>query len=90
MNADPEVMHDLGGPISQAESDEKLDRYATAFERDGLSRWVIEERGTAEFLGYAGLLYRGSHPLGAHFDLAWRLRRTAWGHGYATEQLSQR
>ncbi|HEY3948154.1 GNAT family N-acetyltransferase [Phenylobacterium sp.] len=88
MNADPEVMHDLGGPITRAESDGKLDRYAAAFDRDGLSRWVIEDRGSAEFLGYAGLLHRASHPLGAHFDLAWRLERTAWGRGYATEAAS--
>jgi RimJ/RimL family protein N-acetyltransferase len=88
LNADPEVMHDLGGPISRTESDEKLNRYAAAFERDGLSRWVIEERGSADFLGYAGLLHRSNHPLGAHFDLAWRLKRSAWGRGYATEAAS--
>ena len=28
MHADPEVMHDYGGPISRSESDAKLDRYA--------------------------------------------------------------
>jgi RimJ/RimL family protein N-acetyltransferase len=42
MNADPEVMHDLGGPISRAESDRKLDAYADSFERNGYSRWLIE------------------------------------------------
>lgn len=88
MNADPEVMRDLGGPISQAVSDAKLERYAAAFERDGLSRWAIEDGASSEFLGYAGLLYRAHHPLGPHFDVAWRLRRAAWGRGYATEAAS--
>ena len=38
MNADPEVMHDLGGPFSLAESDAKFDRYAAALERRGFGR----------------------------------------------------
>jgi len=78
MNADPEVARH-----------QKLDRYTSAFESDGLSRWVIEGRESAEFLGYAGLLHHtDDHPAGDHFDLAWRLRRTAWGQGYATEAAS--
>jgi RimJ/RimL family protein N-acetyltransferase len=88
MNADPEVMYDLGGPIAQEESDAKLDRYAMAFEKSGLSRWVVEHREGGEFLGYAGVLHRPDHLIGAHFDIAWRLVRTAWSRGYATEAAS--
>ena len=39
MNAHPEVMDDLGGPINRTESDQKFDRYVEAFEKYGFSRW---------------------------------------------------
>lgn len=91
MNADPGVMHDLGGPISRVDSDRKLDAYTTGFERHGHSRWLIEvsshDDRSGEFVGYAGVAAHtdDDHPLGQHHDIGWRLTRDAWGHGYATE-----
>ena len=85
MNADPEVMEDLGGPITRAESDAKMDRYKAAWEKHGLGRWVIETHG-GDFLGYTGVLPAHSdHPLGEHYEAGWRLLRSAWGNGYASE-----
>lgn len=42
MHADPEVMHDYGGPISREESDAKLDRYAMAYRQRAFCRWAVE------------------------------------------------
>jgi len=90
MNADPEVMHDLGGTLDREESDRKLDQYAEAFDKFGYGRWVVEGsiNGTQPgFLGYAGIMpnREADHPLGHHDDIGWRLRREAWGHGFASE-----
>src|SRR5262245_41734939 len=85
LHADPDVMLDQGGPIDRAASDEKLDWYNEAFEKLGFCSWALESRD-GQFLGYAGIMpVELPHPLGTHHEAVWRLKRSAWGYGYASE-----
>jgi RimJ/RimL family protein N-acetyltransferase len=86
MNADLEVMHDFPAPLTRLESDQKLDRYQSALERLGYSRWLMERRDDGVFLGYVGIMpVAEGHLCGAGVEIGWRMVRRAWGFGYAGE-----
>ncbi len=86
LNADPEVNEYLTGPLRRAQSDELVERIEAGFEHYGFGLWALEVRATGEFIGFAGL---ARPPFEAHFtpavEVGWRLARSAWGRGYATE-----
>jgi RimJ/RimL family protein N-acetyltransferase len=85
MNAEVDVMADLGGPLTRGASDDKLDRFRETFASHGVTRWVVTDR-LGGFLGCCGIVpHADDHPLGEHWDIGRRLSRDAWGHGYPTE-----
>jgi ribosomal-protein-alanine N-acetyltransferase len=86
LNADPEVMEHYPRPLTRDESDQLLDRLAARIREQGFGLWAAGRRSDGQLLGFVGLQHV---PFEEHYtpaiELGWRLRRDAWGFGYATE-----
>jgi RimJ/RimL family protein N-acetyltransferase len=88
LDGDPEVMHFITGgtptPREEIEND-VLPAFLRYYERGyRYGFWAAVEKSTGEFLGWFHFRPReGGDPEEA--ELGYRLRRSAWGKGYATE-----
>lgn len=85
MNADPEVRRYLGGPLTYSQAEAWALNYQDDLDRYGYGYWAVEVRETGDFIGFAGLAAVDDETPVTGVELAWRLARPAWGHGYATE-----
>ena len=48
--------------------------------------WAVEEKSSGPFVGFIVLLYHEEWPEGEHkTEVGWRLDRSFWGRGLATE-----
>ena len=63
-----------------------VDILCQQFQEKGWSLWAVELLDTGEFIGFIGLnVPRRQLPFSPCVEIGWRLKRSAWGHGYATE-----
>jgi RimJ/RimL family protein N-acetyltransferase len=88
MNADPVVMHYFAAPMTREQSDEAIDRYLAAFDRERFSFFAAHLRDSGDFAGTIGLqIMRDLVPNLPQpaVEIGWRLTRSAQGKGLATE-----
>ena len=75
LNGDDQVMEFITGKASTAEETAEEVEHAVG------TRWLAFERDGLEFVGWVGAV-----PASAgEYDIGWRLKRSAWGRGFATE-----
>lgn len=86
MNADPDVMAYFPEPLSRQASDLLVDRIEAGFARNGFGLWALEVVASGRFIGFTGLAVPSFEaPFTPAVEIGWRLGRSAWGKGYATE-----
>jgi RimJ/RimL family protein N-acetyltransferase len=86
LNADLRVMEFFVKPLDRSESDALAERICANLARDGWGLYAAEIKETGAFIGFIGLAVPGFNaPFMPAVEIGWRLARTAWGSGYATE-----
>ena len=86
LNDDPDVMEHFPSHLTREASDAMADRITTFLTEHGWGLWAVEVAETGTFIGFTGLsVPRFDASFTPCVEVGWRLARSAWGLGYATE-----
>ncbi len=86
MNADPEVMKYFASVEIRERSFRAIDIWQAELEGRGWSNWAVEHVESRAFIGFVGLsVPRRALPFMPCVEVGWRLARSYWGKGFATE-----
>ena len=89
MNADPEVMAHFPSTLDRSSSDALAEKFAAELTQHGWGLWALERQDTHEFVGFTGLNAFTGLPIADGIEIGWRLTRSAWGLGFASEAANR-
>ena len=86
LNSDEEVMQHFPNTLSKREVEVFIQKLKEHFTEHGFTYYATELLETKELIGMIGLAYQEyKTEFTPAIDIGWRLKRSAWGKGYATE-----
>jgi RimJ/RimL family protein N-acetyltransferase len=86
LNADEEVMEHFPKTLTKQETDDFIKRLQSHYNQHGYTYFATELLKTGELIGFIGLAYQEYEAaFTPATDIGWRLKKSAWGNGYATE-----
>lgn len=86
MCQDFDVMRFFPKTLSQTEAEQFVQRMQSHYNQFGFCYFAVEKLDTKEFIGFTGLLHQNyESPFTPCIDIGWRLKKSTWGNGYATE-----
>ncbi|MCS6318349.1 MAG: GNAT family N-acetyltransferase [Nitrospira sp.] len=88
MNSDADVMRYFPAPWSREQSDAFAQRVMRLIDERGWGFWAVEERASGRFVGFVVLHVPSDQlPFSPFVEVGWRLAKSHWGLGYATEAV---
>ena len=86
MSQDKEVMKYFPKLLNKEESKSFISRMQNHFETYGFCYFAVDVIETGDFIGFTGILNQNyKSKFTPCVDIGWRLKKSAWGNGFATE-----
>jgi [ribosomal protein S5]-alanine N-acetyltransferase len=85
---DPEVMRYGPGIQTRQWIRQWLETCLENYQKRGFGPWAVVEKADRIIIGYAGLFHYPDIDGRPENEVGYRLARSHWGHGYATEAVS--
>lgn len=86
LNQDPAVMKYFPSMQSEQQTREFILRMKSQCQEKGFCYFAVDQLGDKSIIGFIGLSVQTfDSDFTPSIDIGWRLKRTAWSNGYATE-----
>ncbi|NJB72913.1 RimJ/RimL family protein N-acetyltransferase [Saonia flava] len=86
LNADMKVMEHFPKPLTKNQTAKLIQRFKNHYEKNGHTYFATDILESGELIGFIGLAFQDyKTDFTPAVDIGWRLKKSSWGNGFATE-----